>query len=190
MSRLLCAAAVAGLAMTTAVNAATTPVFTTQSGTITGITGLTVGGTVYDVAFLDGVGNSLFDNSSLAFSTPAETEAAATVLGDFLANAGLSDFSVLNGVVSTSTFYAWIPYLFSGSSFSGSIVNYSFSLASPRVQTDTWSLANYDTAANPVDFWASFSEASAAPVPLPATLPLILAALGGLGIARRRRSAS
>ena len=132
----------------------------------------------YTGGFLDSIANSTVPNQilSIAFET------AQSGFG-FITNEFMSTFDI------TINFSSGGSFSNSYTNSSGGFVYYGFTsdlLDISSVVIDGTNGGTFDFSLD--DF--AFTNAPTAPVPLPAALPLLLVALGGLGFAGRRRKAA
>ena len=188
---LFAVAAAFGLVLATPTSAADLTV--DSNGILTGATGVNVGGTLYDVSFLDGTCVALFsgctESTDFDFTTGASAEAAAQALLDQVF-VGVYDAN-LNAISGCAYFYCYtfIPYeghqphyALAGYAFNSEVfVDYS--------QRGYWN--NEDTSQYDYFNIARFSPSQAGVVPEPATWATMLLGFGAVGFSmRRRRSAS
>ncbi len=182
--------ATASLVLSFSAHAAT--VLTNSGGLITGATGVDVGGTSYDVAFLDGSCNSLFDGcTDFTFTTGAEAAVASYALFEqvlttyffegqlLLPRPGVPSglFLTLAGFDSGLTGGALLlPWAFDSDPIVGLVVQ-EFSLGSDFFQPDTIFYAAEGVV------YASWTPSSV--VPLPAAAWLFISAIAGLAGAKR-----
>lgn len=169
-------AALAALVFSNAANAA---VVFGSPGVATGVTGLNVGGTIYDVGFVAFAPISDIP-STIDFSTELEAIDAATALN-----------AALNAAFATSIDFAGgfnyigyaLPY-----EYAGTLLKYYFS-AYNTVSPDAWagqaSLQFDCSSCNSSLYLADFTRVSA--VPLPAGGVLLLTGLVGLAAMRRSK---
>jgi hypothetical protein len=156
-------------------------------GKLTGATGVDVGGTLYDVAFVDGSCITLFSGcdsvTDFAFTTPTAADAASQALLD---------------QVFTGNFDADPSLTFGCATFSGCGILTPWEMSNDRVSLATMvngisvdfiflSLeafpSTYDTAPDRSSVYADWTV-SAAPVPEPASFALIAVGLAGFGVRR------
>ena len=176
------------LAATMAVTLLAAPM--AEAGTVTfangttasGVTGLEVDGITYDVSFT-GAPSSLDWTTMLPFTTESAALAAATALAAALQGAGATDAegtSCCGGGTFTASFFQ---------TFYGSTIDNTLLGAAVFSFGGGWTTAlssDYDISEDSFPFAVSWTPVAAA-IPLPATLPLVLMALGGLGLVARRR---
>ena len=154
------------------------------SGQLTGASGVNVGGTLYDVTFVDGTCTALFDGcddvSDFTFTTRSDALAASQALLDFVF---IGDFdSVPNATfgVAVPLGAAWTPYGFDSSMFT-------FAYAINSASTDSFGSGqndvDFNTGSSDQDVFADWTVAT---VPIPAGGMLLLSALGGIAALRRR----
>ena len=171
-------------------NVVAAPIFT--GGQLIGATDVNVGGTLYDVEFLDGTCVDLFSGcdavTDFNFQTVADAASASQALLDqvFLDGAELFDSvpSLTNGC-SENEFFCEIstPHGFRGALVTTRVaLNADEDIFPDGVFTRSPGIGA-DTANNAVLTWARWSVAAASPVPEPGSLALVAIALGGLMVA-------
>jgi hypothetical protein len=167
-----------------------------SGGQLTGASEVNIGGTLYDVAFLDGTCTAIFDGcndvSDFTFNTRAGAEAAAQALSDQVF------------IDSTSYQFDSRPELTLGTSFTaGAIayINYSFTAlgnvnvissfnSSVEANDNYWTStvgSTLDTTLSAGSVYTKWSTAQGS-VPTPATILLFSLGLVGIGITRRNRA--
>jgi len=189
-------ATITGFLAFSAMPAAAAVLLVDGNGQLTGANGVDVGGTLFDVTFVDGTCIALFDGCDAAsdfdFTDQATAELAAQALLNQVFIDGPAgnfdtDFSSIFGCGSPVFCEALVPFLTRGSSFDAiGATNDEFEFL------DEISLLDFINAQN--DFsqidssvFASFTEQSVSEVPLPAAAWMFLAGLGGLSAARRKK---
>jgi len=178
-------------------NALAMPSLQIQGGILVGANGVDVGGTLYDVTFMDGTCQALFGGCDATSDFVFQDAAAGLVASQALLNqvlidgpAGLFDTfpAHTQGCDSQALCMIWTPVSLSGSTVTAiSVFNYSMIVDSTGLELidSTTDLQNYLG-----NTWAVWTEAHHA-VPEPATSVLLTSGL--LGIAgyrwRQRRQA-
>ena len=169
-----------------------------QGGALVGASGVSVGGTLYDVTFGDGTCDTLFggcdDASDLDFgSAVAAADAAMALLNQVFLDQGTpatafgSDPGLTAGCSGFSTCQTFIPFMVSGSNITMAFAN-NLSGSLPDSVLTVVNGPFFDTAGGNATF-AQFSPAATAAVPLPASSLLLAGAIFGIGgLARRRKS--
>ena len=163
-----------------------------ENGMLTGATGVNVGGTLYDVAFVEGNCATLFsgcdEQPDFLFADAATASAAAAALMDqvFVDGGGdlifdsdpLRTFGCL--IVSCS---AYVPYM-----SSDGVLGQEIAYNHPSTYVDGISVsaltAQYNLADDIGGLYAVFTVPS---VPEPSTWAMMLVGFGGMGVAFRRR---
>lgn len=168
---------------------------TNASGQLTGATGVDVGGTLYDVTFLGGSCNSLFNGcstSAFAFTDLASASVAAQALLDqvFLGvyddNPGLTFGCAGNGGGNCEVLIPYAPGVTAiAQNIPAELVNVDLG-NDDYVGTDTFS-PSFETAGSVT--YARFTL-SAAAVPEPSTWAMMLVGFFGIGAALRRQRMS
>ncbi len=166
-----------------------------MSGNLLGVTGLNVGGTLWDVMFMDGTCAALFGgcdmDSDFAFNSQADAEAAAqALLADVFMDGGLGNFDtdpgLTNGCPGSSNCGVFIPFDILNSGLSVLAQN-DISDAADQTQIPFGSVAEYNSAVTRNDrTWGVFKNPRPAGIPEPASLALFGTGLATLVFARRR----
>jgi hypothetical protein len=169
-----------------------------SGGQLTGATGVSVGGTAYDVSFADGSCSGLYGGcdsaSDFTFTTVGDAQAAAQALLDqVLIDGGAGQFDTAYDLTfgcaanSVLTCAVLIPYATGGGvasvaqALNTAGADSSNVTASPAIAFDTSSAPNY--------VYALFRP-SAAAVPEPASWAMMLLGFGAIGLTVRRRKAT
>ena len=189
-------ATITGFLAFSAAPAAAAVLLVDGNGQLTGATGVDVGGTLYDVTFVDGSCITVFDGcneaSDFAFSDQATAELAAQALLDQVFIDGPAgnfdtDFSSIFGCGSPIFCDALVPFLTRGSSFDAiRATNDEFEILD-EISLSDFINAQGDFSQIDSSVFASFTEQSVSEVPLPAAAWVFLAGLGGLSAARRKK---
>ena len=160
---------------------AATLVGTTSNAT--GIDGLIVDGTTYNVTFTRGPYNTAYSSSTPTFlgNSSGATDAAAA-LAAALISLGVSDLTGL----SSSNNQAFIPDANSGGLNAGTQVDCT-SCSGSNWYTDTYGSLPDALNLTFFDFVSFTATTTPGTTPLPATLPLFGTGLGALGLLARRR---
>lgn len=174
------------------------------NGVLSGASGVSVGGTLYDVEFLDGTCAAVFDGcdsaADFAFNTAADATLASWALFDqvLLNVAGLGNFDsnpwlTLGCVGSPNLCVLLTPFTVSGSNFSASAAYNEIGLDYPADREGGGGgPITYDFTQQNGTTFARWRLAGTVPVPVavpePGTLVLLGLGLAGLGLRRRRES--
>ncbi|MDQ2091371.1 VPLPA-CTERM sorting domain-containing protein [Marimonas arenosa] len=163
-------------------------------GQLLGVSGLDVDGTLYDVEFVDGTCAALFsgcdEQSDFALNAGNILAALAALDSLFDNNPVFDDIpGNVSGCGSLARCFVVSPY----APMSGFDRSLTGNLQNDQVEAnDQFYLTNYDIFQ---DFGGPnnslvYAVWSVAEVPLPASMPILVAGLGGLVLIRRRRKAS
>ncbi len=163
-----------------------------QDNILMGATGVDVGGTLYDVSFVDGI----FGQNITAFTTQQTAyQASQALLSQVFTGNFDSLKSFTNGCTSISVCNTYTPY-----ALSTSVVSLAYTVNSYRDLSDTaYKFTSFSTKASASDSginiarWSLSTPAVSAvttAVPEPETYAMFLAGLGLMGFASRRKLAS
>ncbi len=180
------AIAMAGAMLAAAPATAADPV--TSGSTLTGATGVNVGGNLYNVQFLDGNCATVFGSCPAGFafgSQAAAQQAADALLAQVLLGTFDTNPALTNGCSLATICSILVPYAVGGQTVA-------FVSANNKATNDTGTgslLLTEDTGIQASQTWARFTR-SMVPVPEPASWAMMLIGFAGIGLAvRRRRSA-
>ncbi len=188
--RRIFAALVGILAMFMAAPAVATATLTTNgSGQLTGVTGLTVGSSTYNVTFADGTCPALFSGcdavTDFTFQNGTDaTSAAAALIAAIVGSSFDTAPGTTFGCIGGESCDMLIPY---GIPAAGSFdARGALNLAGSNSTgiTLTGNTALFDTSANNSQVFALFSIAA---VPEPSTWAMMLLGFAAMGLAMRRR---
>ncbi len=167
------------------------------NGQLLGATNVAVGGTFYDVAFVDGTCNAVVFGCSgspgLIFKDAATALlAGAALLNDVLLNTAQGDFDSVPSLVNGIDENVGVSFIYTAfDNGAGFDVVTTLNHQATGLDSITGPFAfnpSIDTSLEPNTTWASWSLAGApvAPVPLPAGLPLMFLGLASFGFLHRR----
>ena len=190
------ATAVAIMSIATSGSALAATQIVNGSGQLTGANGVTVGGSVYDVVFMDTSCVTAFNGcaatSDLNFTTLAASELAAQALLDqVLLDSGLglfdSDYTLTFGCIAnvSNACRVTIPYLV-GPGLGTGQVNQALNTNTIDMTNLALMIPTQDAATLPGIVYAVFTPSSAA-VPEPATWAMMLLGFGAIGFTLRRK---
>lgn len=167
-----------------------TPVLIVESGQLMGANNIEVNGNLYDVEFVNGSCQALYngcdDNSDFLFTNGLDYWSAMTALNETVL---INDFdtnpNLTNGIdLFGRTGYIVLPYSVSFGFIEVIKLGNGIQEYDDIVHFDTWT-PDLDTNQYGHHVYAVFSAAS---VPTPATLTLVGLGLAGLGFIRRRKT--
>jgi hypothetical protein len=163
-------------------------------GKLIGASNVDVGGTLYDVSFVDGTCISLFSGcddaaTDFTFQTAQSAELASqslidqVLLGSFDTDPGLT-FGCADGggLCYLTTLYALNE--------NETVAKTAGNLASANIINDRFYSPGFDTSEDGAGVYAVWSQANVSPVPLPAAAWLFLSGLGVLGYTGWRKKAA
>ncbi len=166
-----------------------TPILQGTATTLTGINGLVVGSSTYNVSFVDGTCASVYgvcDAAHFTFGTQINANAAAQAILSAIAGTFFDTHVGTVGCTNVSGCQMFVPFGINASSnvVLGIAINlYSGSdLVSPNNTSQST-----DTTSQSSNVYTVFSLAPATEVPEPFTLSLFGAGIGGLAFIRRNR---
>jgi hypothetical protein len=162
-----------------------------QNNILMGATGVDVGGTLYDVSFIDGI---LSENIS-AFTTKSGAEAASEALLNqvFTADSAVDSFTIpTNGCTTVLFCSTFTPYTAVATDGSMQFTPAAFKGRMSSFLGSGYNEPSYSTSNSPMDniaVWKLSAVATTAAVPEPETYAMFLAGLGLMGFASRRKLA-
>ena len=169
-------------------------------GQLMGASGVDVGGSLYDVAFVDGTCIDLFtgcdDSGDFVFTNSTDAETASQALLDQVFLDGLlwnfdSEPVLTNGIETTASSYIYTPFAITTGEFS-TLVDYWYASNSNSDGVDGTALgaldldSTYDLVGG-IGEGRTYAVWSIAAVPEPSTLLLLGSGLAGLAFIRRKR---
>ena len=181
------------LALSLSTSAAAATLITDGFGRLTGVTGLDVGGTLYDVNFVEGTCAGIFSGcnstSDFAFNSLASAALAGGALLDQVFTPSNPIYDMPEATAGCDLFVAncfmLIPYATDGNSVA--VVRVANSIFEPLDLLLTGQPSvTFDSSDFFDSVWAQISP-SAAAVPEPGTWAMILMGFGAVGFAMRRR---
>jgi hypothetical protein len=186
---------VAAFTLVTAVQSAAAPILLINSdGLLTGAKGVSIGGALYDVAFIDGTCASVFsgcdNDSDFAFSTSGTAETAAQALLDqVFIDGSAGNFDSMPEKTfgcGSAECYAFIPISQDATRFTA--VYAGNIMFEPDITFGPFSTTKSSDYTN-LNFlvFAKF-ELAATPIPEPSSIFLMGLAMAGLAFSRRRKS--
>ena len=166
-------------------------------GQLLGATDVDVGGTLYDVLFVDGTCTDVFDGCDAASDFTFQTQALAMLAAQALLDdvfvdqiSGMFDSvpSLTNGCPGIGLCVAFTPYQVAGTTLSHVFAFNDAVEDLDRIQAGAVNHGNFDLSLSSNFTWADWSDAAVS-VPEPGTLALLGIGLAGMGLARRRKKA-
>lgn len=184
-------------------SAATAATLIIDNGILTGATGINVGGTLYNVSFVDGTCANIYGGcnavSDFDFFTAASANVAAQALLDqvFL-DGSAGNFDSISSLVrgcGTTNCNAVIPYAIGTGTYAGTFIglgarNYNAGSGTDSVDVAGFSI-NADLTTSGSGVFTRFSlSPSVSGVPEPSTWAMMQMGFGAMGISLRRRKRS